>query len=75
LINLAKEDVRIKGFDLLRALCGLCERIGDILVYLTRLSDKLGIDPLGAAKDKIKINNKKYPVEMAKGSARKYNEG
>jgi hypothetical protein len=30
---------------------------------------------LGAAKDKIKINNKKYPVEMAKGSARKYNEG
>jgi hypothetical protein len=30
---------------------------------------------LGAAKDKIKTNNKKYPVEMAKGSARKYNEG
>jgi len=51
------------------------QEIGDILIYLTRLSDKLSIDPLKAAKDKIKINNKKYPVEMVKGSARKYNEG
>ncbi|MBW1837382.1 MAG: nucleotide pyrophosphohydrolase [Deltaproteobacteria bacterium] len=51
------------------------QEIGDILIYLTRLSDKLGIDPMGAAKDKIEINNKKYPVEMVKGSARKYNEG
>ena len=51
------------------------QEIGDILIYLTRLSDKLGIDPLRAAKDKIKINKKKYPVEMVKGSARKYNEG
>jgi dCTP diphosphatase len=48
------------------------QEIGDILIYLTRLSDKLGIDPLRAAKDKIKINNIKYPVEMAKGRARKY---
>jgi len=48
------------------------QEIGDVLIYLTRLSDKLGIDPVRAAKDKIKINNIKYPVEMAKGSARKY---
>jgi len=51
------------------------QEIGDILIYLARLSDKLGLDPLQAAKDKIKINSQKYPVEMVKGSARKYNEG
>ena len=51
------------------------QEIGDILIYLTRLSDKLGIDLLEAAKDKIKINDKKYPVELSKGNARKYDEG
>ena len=48
------------------------QEIGDILIYLTRLADKLGIDPLMAAKDKIKINDKKYPVEKVKGSAMKH---
>ena len=51
------------------------QEIGDVLIYLTWLSDKLGIDPLKAAKDKLQINHKKYPVEMAKGNAKKYNEG
>jgi len=50
------------------------EEIGDVMIYLVRLSDKLGIDPLQAAKEKIKINETKYPIEKAKGSARKYNE-
>ena len=50
------------------------QEIGDILIYLVRLSDKLGIDPVRAATDKIKINGKKYPVEVAKGSTRKYHE-
>jgi len=49
------------------------QEIGDILIYLTMLSDKLGIDPIRAAKDKIKINNKKYPIETVKGRAKKYN--
>ena len=51
------------------------QEIGDILIYLTRLSDKLGIDPLKAARDKIEINQQKYPAETVRGSARKYNEG
>ena len=37
------------------------EEIGDVLIYLVRLSDKLGIDPLRAAKEKnlIKLKKKK----------------
>lgn len=50
------------------------QEIGDVLNYLVFLSDKLGIDPIEAAHDKIRINEKKYPVEKAKGCSLKYNE-
>ena len=38
-----------------------------------RLADVLGIDPLAAAKRKMVINARKYPVHRARGNARKYN--
>jgi dCTP diphosphatase len=50
------------------------QEVGDILIYLTRLSDKLGINPLKAAKAKMKVNEKKYSVDKAKGNAKKYTE-
>jgi len=50
------------------------EEIADVMIFLTNLADRLGIDPLEAAKDKIEKNKRKYPVEKAKGSAKKYNE-
>lgn len=50
------------------------DEIGDILIYLTRLADQIGIDPIEAAFDKIKKNEAKYPVAKAKGNARKYTE-
>lgn len=52
----------------------LKEEIGDVLIYLIRLADKLGIDPLEAAREKIKTNVQKYPVEKAKGKHTKYNK-
>ena len=48
------------------------QEIADVLLYLLRLSDVLGIDPLQAAQRKIAVNARKYPVSVAKGSARKY---
>ena len=50
------------------------EEIADVLIYLTRLADRLGIDPIEAARKKMRINAKKYPVEMSKGKAAKYSE-
>lgn len=50
------------------------EEIGDVLIYLTRFADRLGIDPLDAAYKKLEINRQKYPAEKARGSAKKYNE-
>lgn len=52
----------------------LKEEIGDVMIYLAKLADKFGIDPIEAAKEKIEINEKKYPAEMVKGKAKKYNE-
>ena|ERR1035441_7173146 len=50
------------------------EEIADLLLYLIRLADKLNIDLLAAATDKIQVNAVKYPVEKARGSSKKYTE-
>lgn len=44
----------------------------DILFFLIRLCDRMDIDLLRAAEKKIAINEKKYPVEKARGKATKY---
>jgi hypothetical protein len=44
------------------------------MIYLTELADKLGIDPVEAAKAKLEINEQKYPAELVKGKASKYME-
>lgn len=48
--------------------------MADVLIYLVRLADKLDVDLLQAARDKIAANAKKYPPDKAKGSALKYTE-
>ena len=48
------------------------QEIADVLIYLTRLADVLGIDMLEAAADKLAINAGKYPVDKAYGNAIKY---
>ena len=41
---------------------------------LLRLCDKLEVDLLAAARDKMKLNAQRYPADKAKGSIRKYTE-
>jgi dCTP diphosphatase len=48
------------------------EEIADVLLYLVRLADKLDVDLLEAARRKIELNAKKYPVELARGNATKH---
>lgn len=50
------------------------EEIGDVLIYLTRLADKLGIDLTVAAFEKLEVNRAKYPADKVRGSAKKYTE-
>jgi dCTP diphosphatase len=49
------------------------EEIADVFLYLVRLAGKLGVDIEKAALEKIKVNSLKYPVDISKGSAEKYN--
>ena len=52
----------------------LRQEIGDVLVYLIELAEKFGIDIIDAAKEKMSLNEIKYPVEKVKGKADKYTE-
>jgi NTP pyrophosphatase (non-canonical NTP hydrolase) len=48
--------------------------LADTAVYLLRLCDLLGIDLSQAIAEKMQLNAQKYPVEKARGNAKKYNE-
>jgi dCTP diphosphatase len=64
------ESRKLSAADLAR----VREEMADVLNYLVRLADKLDVDLLEAARDKIVKNALKYPAEKARGSARKYSE-
>jgi NTP pyrophosphatase (non-canonical NTP hydrolase) len=48
--------------------------LADVFIYLLRIADKLGVDLVAAANDKIVLNEKKYPAGRVRGDARKYTE-
>ena len=50
------------------------EELADIFVYLIRLADQLGVDLPAAVERKIELNEKKYPADVVRGSAKKYTE-
>lgn len=52
----------------------LGEECADILLYLLLVCERAGIDLAAAADAKIGRNAEKYPVEKARGTARKYTE-
>ena len=45
--------------------------LADIQIYLIRIADKLGVDLIAAANDKIAINESRYPAERVRGDARR----
>jgi len=52
----------------------VAKELADTLLYLIRLADKLDIDLLAAAQNKIKLNGQKYPIDKSRGNAKKYTE-
>jgi dCTP diphosphatase len=57
-----------------RDLARVREELADVLLYLIRLADRLGVDLLAAADAKIAVNARKYPADKARGSSRKYTD-
>ena len=56
------------------ALDAVKAEVADVLLYMIRISDKLGIDLIAAAHAKMILNAVKYPVEKARGTSKKYTE-
>ena len=52
----------------------IAEELADVLLYLVRLADKLDVDLNSAARAKLELNAKKYPVDRARGNSKKYTE-
>jgi len=52
----------------------ISHEIADVAIYLIELADNLGIDLVQAIKEKISLNDARYPVKRANGSAVKYTE-
>lgn len=48
--------------------------LADVTIYLLRLATILDIDLAQALRDKMAINEQRYPVEKARGRAAKYDE-
>lgn len=49
------------------------EEMADVMIYLLRLADQLDADLERAVSEKMRRNAEKYPVELARGNAVKYN--
>lgn len=50
------------------------EELADVFSYAILLAEKYKLDIKEIILDKIQLNQAKYPVDKAKGSAKKYNE-
>lgn len=61
--NLDAQQLETVGFE-----------VADVFIFTVRLADRMGIDLADLVEKKIKMNEKKYPVELVRGSARKYTE-
>jgi NTP pyrophosphatase (non-canonical NTP hydrolase) len=52
----------------------VAEELADVLWFLVRLSDRLGIDLLEAVEQKLAANAAKYPADRVRGKAAKYDQ-
>ncbi len=50
------------------------DELADVLYFVLRMAQMNDIDLYTAVKRKINKNNKKYPIEKARGNNKKYNE-
>ena len=52
----------------------LREELGDVCITLLNLANVAGVDVAQAVRDKMAINEARYPVALAKGKALKYDK-
>ena len=63
--DMFKDDTQVRNIR---------DELADIFYFALRLAQKYDIDVSKSLDDKIKDNAKKYPIQKAKGSNKKYTE-
>ncbi len=53
---------------------GIRDELADVFYFALRLAQKYDIDVSSSLKEKIEQNAKRYPIDKAKGSNKKYTE-
>lgn len=53
---------------------GIANEMADVAMYLFELADNLKIDLIAAVDHKMRLNETRYPVDKAKGSAKKHDQ-
>ncbi len=48
--------------------------LADVMIYAIRLCSVLSLNPLKIISDKLEENSKKYPINLSRGTPKKYNE-
>lgn len=79
--NLAK-SISIEAAELLECfqwndeydINAVTDEMADVFAYLINMADKLNIDLIDITNKKVDKNAIKYPIEKAKGNAKKYNK-
>lgn len=80
-VNLAK-SITLEAAELLEefqwnddnfSIDNVAEELADIMIYCIQMTEKLELDIDKIIMDKIDKNEEKYPVNLFKGSSRKYN--
>ena len=52
----------------------VCDELADVFNYCFQLANKLNVNPEKIILDKLEKTRKKYPIEKAKGTSKKYTE-
>ena len=52
----------------------VCSELADVMIYCLHMADSLGVNIEDIMDKKMDKNEKKYPVEKAKGTSKKYTE-
>ncbi|MCI9093979.1 MAG: nucleotide pyrophosphohydrolase [Coprobacillus sp.] len=52
----------------------VCNELADVMNYCILLAEKLDVDIKTIILDKLELSEKKYPIEKAKGTSKKYNK-
>lgn len=67
-----KDGERLKDYLETGGKAEIKKELADVLIYLFFLAEDLGIDLDEAVLEKLVLNAKKYPIDLAKGRSEKY---